>query len=205
MLGFVLGGISGLINASYTVNLVVHNTSWVPGHFHLTVGTAVALSFMGIAYWLVPHLTGRELVSRRLGVLQGWLWFIGVLIFARGQISAGIESLPRRLNVSKLNYVLDNPAWHSGHVMTAVGGTIMFISGALFVALIAWTLWRGKESTIVKMPVVDEYVSGPEETPPLLDRWGVWIAIAIVLILIAYGPFFLTYAPNFVSGGQTPW
>ena len=48
MSGFLLGGVSGLINASYSVNLVVHNTAWVPGHFHLTVGTAVALSFMGI-------------------------------------------------------------------------------------------------------------------------------------------------------------
>ncbi len=38
-LAFMLGGASGLINASYTVNLVVHNTSFIVGHFHLTVGT----------------------------------------------------------------------------------------------------------------------------------------------------------------------
>jgi cytochrome c oxidase subunit 1 len=31
MLMFALGGINGLINASYNVNLVVHNTAWVPG------------------------------------------------------------------------------------------------------------------------------------------------------------------------------
>jgi cytochrome c oxidase subunit I len=37
MLKFAFGGISGLINASYNVNLVAHNTAWVPGHFHLTV------------------------------------------------------------------------------------------------------------------------------------------------------------------------
>ena len=40
MVLFALGGISGLVNASFTVNLVVHNTMFVPGHFHLTVGTA---------------------------------------------------------------------------------------------------------------------------------------------------------------------
>ncbi|MDX1624223.1 MAG: cbb3-type cytochrome c oxidase subunit I, partial [Gemmatimonadota bacterium] len=42
MLTFVLGGITGLINASYSINEIVHNTAWIPGHFHMTVGTAVA-------------------------------------------------------------------------------------------------------------------------------------------------------------------
>jgi cytochrome c oxidase subunit I len=51
------------------VNLVVRNTTWVPGHFYLTVGTAVALPFFGITYWLLPHLTGRTLWAPRLGVL----------------------------------------------------------------------------------------------------------------------------------------
>jgi len=51
MILFAFGGISGLVNASYNVNLAVHNTAWVPGHFHLTVGTAVTLTFMGILYW----------------------------------------------------------------------------------------------------------------------------------------------------------
>src|SRR5690606_30287332 len=45
MVLFALGGISGLVNASYNVNLVVHNTLFVPGHFHLTVGSAVTLTF----------------------------------------------------------------------------------------------------------------------------------------------------------------
>ncbi|MCC6906136.1 MAG: cbb3-type cytochrome c oxidase subunit I, partial [Anaerolineae bacterium] len=57
MIIFAAGGVSGLINASYSMNLVIHNTTWVPGHFHLTVGTAATLSFMGITYWLLPYLT----------------------------------------------------------------------------------------------------------------------------------------------------
>jgi cytochrome c oxidase subunit 1 len=35
----VFGGVGGLINASYNLNLVVHNTAWIPGHLHLTVRT----------------------------------------------------------------------------------------------------------------------------------------------------------------------
>ena len=57
---FFFGGIGGLANASYNVNLVLHNTAFIPGHFHLTVATAVTLSFMGISYWLVPYLTRHK-------------------------------------------------------------------------------------------------------------------------------------------------
>ena len=47
MLTFALGGFGGAINAAYAMNTMVHNTAWIMGHFHLTVGTAVALTFMG--------------------------------------------------------------------------------------------------------------------------------------------------------------
>lgn len=42
MIVFTLGGATGLVNASMTVNLVVHNTAFIPGHFHMMVGTAMA-------------------------------------------------------------------------------------------------------------------------------------------------------------------
>ena len=47
MLLFAFGGWGGAINASFGMNAVVHNTSWIPGHFHTTVGSASALTFMG--------------------------------------------------------------------------------------------------------------------------------------------------------------
>ncbi len=202
MLGFTLGGVSGLVNASYNVNLVVHNTAWVPGHFHLTVGTAVTLSFLGISYWLVPHLTGRELRLRRLGVMQGWLWLIGVLIFSRGQIEGGLEGLPRRMNVSAMTY--NSPDWHLSHVMTAVGGSLMFLSGLLFFVVMGATLLAGRRGAVVEFPVSETF-AGARERWPLLDRWGVWVGVAVLLILLAYGPYFLTLNPDFVARGIRAW
>jgi cbb3-type cytochrome oxidase subunit 1 len=60
MITFVYGGATGLINASFSMNLVIHNTTWVPGHFHMTVGTAVALTLMGVGVLddPVPHRAG---------------------------------------------------------------------------------------------------------------------------------------------------
>ena len=74
-------GYWGLVNASYSLNLVVHNTAYIVGHFHLTVGTAVTLSFMGITYWLVPGATRQGLWSPTLALVQSWLWFLGMGCF----------------------------------------------------------------------------------------------------------------------------
>ena len=43
MIAFVFGGIGGAINAAYAMNSMVHNTAWIQGHFHVTLGTTVAL------------------------------------------------------------------------------------------------------------------------------------------------------------------
>src|SRR5262249_41197454 len=50
---FALGSISGVVSASYDMSLVVRNTTWDAGYFHLIAGTAVTLTFMGITYWLL--------------------------------------------------------------------------------------------------------------------------------------------------------
>lgn len=44
MIAFVFGGFGGGINAAYAM---IHNTAWIQGHFHVTLGTTVALSFIG--------------------------------------------------------------------------------------------------------------------------------------------------------------
>ncbi len=44
---FIFGGLSGIVNGSYTLNQIVHNTGWVPGHFHLTVAGPSILFILG--------------------------------------------------------------------------------------------------------------------------------------------------------------
>jgi cytochrome c oxidase subunit 1 len=105
MILFAFGGIGGLINASVSLNLLVHNTAWIPGHLHLTVGTAVTLSFMGITYWLVPMLRGRALWSRRLALVQVWLWVGGMVIFSNALHRLGLMGMPRRTMIGAAPYV----------------------------------------------------------------------------------------------------
>ena len=69
MLLFILGGFGGLVNASYSMDTVVHNTIWIVGHFHVTVGGPVALTFLGAAYWMIPPINRTRAVEAGMGAL----------------------------------------------------------------------------------------------------------------------------------------
>jgi cytochrome c oxidase subunit 1 len=199
MLTFVLGGVTGLVNASYTVNQVIHNTTWVPGHFHMTVGSAVALTFMGIAYWLVPYLTGRGLWSRRLALVQSWTYTIGVFVFARGMISGGLAGMPRRTFIAQATYTL--PAWHLPGIITAVGGSLMFIGAMLFIFNLIMTVAAGSRTERVPRDVpYSEVLTAPARTgwEVNLDRLRWWVLAAVVLIVIAYAPAFMAQLPPYL-------
>lgn len=195
MLTFVLGGITGLINASYVVNQLVHNTAWVPGHFHMTVGSAVALSIIGIAYWLVPYLTGRALWGRRLAVAQGWVYTIGVLIFARGMISGGLQGMPRRTYLAQASYT--GEGWELAGALTGIGGTLMTVAIGMFFVVLTMTIFFGRAGDGPRDIPVAETLTGAADTgwEPKLDRFWLWFGFAVLLVLVAYGPFLLGYLP----------
>lgn len=204
MILFAFGGVSGLINASYNVNLVVHNTAWIPGHLHLTVGTAVTLTFMGITYWLVPHLTGRALWSRPLALVQVWSWFVGMAIFSNALHRLGLLGAPRRTMLGAAAYV--QPEWKAVLPLVGVGGTILFVSALLYFLDMVLTLAASRQPAPAA-PEFAEALSGPDHAPAFLDRWRPWLVLAGVLILIAYGPTLLRLALTtpLVTPGMRVW
>jgi len=185
MLMFCAGGIGGLINASYNVNLVVHNTAYVVGHFHTTVGTAVTLTYMGISYWLVPHLAGRALWSRRMALAQAWLWFIGMLIFSITLHELGLRGMPRRTMISQAAYF--QPEWKALLPWVGVGGTLLFLSGVLYLLNLLLTVTVSRRPAPA-MPEFAQSQSPAEEGPAVLDRLRPWMVVAVLMIIIAYGP-----------------
>jgi cytochrome c oxidase subunit 1 len=76
-LAFVMlwfGGGGGLINMSYGMNAMVHNTSWVTAHFHLIFGGTVVIMYFAIAYEIWPRLTGRLANADGLAWQRRQLW-----------------------------------------------------------------------------------------------------------------------------------
>ena len=198
MLVFILGGVTGLINASYSMNQVVHNTTWVPGHFHMTVGTAVLLTFMGITYWMIPMLKGKELWSRKLAVAQAWIYFIGVLVFARGMISGGLEGLPRRTYFAAATY--GKESWDLAGVWTGVGGTLMFVGAMLFLVILVLTVFAGRKKEGQDVPFTETIQPpAPGGWETRLDRIGFWVLVGAILVAIAYGPYLIQAIPPHLS------
>ena len=191
MVLFAFGGIGGLINASFNVNMVVHNTAYIVGHLHLTVGTAVALTFMGISYWLVPHLAGRVLWSRALALVQVWLWFGGMLIFSPTLHELGLRGMPRRTDIGHISYM--QPQWKTLLPLVGIGGAMLFLSATLYFLNIALTATVARR---VPQPAAEfaDAVSGPDHAPAFVDRWRGWLALAAILIAIAYGPTLIRLA-----------
>ena len=71
LIGFgFLGGISGVMMGTEQLNMIIHNTIYVPGHFHATVVVGTTLSFMALTYFLIPVLFKREMINPGLAQVR---------------------------------------------------------------------------------------------------------------------------------------
>ena len=189
MVLFIFGGAGGGILASNQLNGLFHNTIFITGHFHLTVASAVALSFFGIAYWLVPHVSGRAMGPRanRVALVQVGLWSVGMVIMSGAQHLVGLQGDPRRTAYVDRSADVTSGAignWLPYETAAAIGGSLLFVGVLLVVGLVVWLAWLAPRnpSPFPLGEVADDAVP----TPALLERWRVWIAISVVLIIIAY-------------------
>lgn len=205
MILFAFGGIGGMTNASYNLNLAIHNTMWVPGHFHLTVGSAVTLTFFGVAYWMVPMLSGKPLFNRKMALAQAWTWFVGMLLMSNGLHILGINfSVPRRTMLGVAPYA--SADWQPMLIEAVLGGLILGVSGLLFYINMVGTVAQKKRlEEEMEMPVAEAMDQGP--APAWLDSWKPWLITALALVLISYGPIlvYMISNANMASPGFKVW
>lgn len=182
------GGGGGLINMSYGMNAMVHNTSWVTAHFHLIFGGTVVIMYFAIAYEIWPRLTGRACGEDglRLQRRQLWLWAVGMLVMTLPWHWLGLNGQWRR--VAHFNY--DDPAlawWGPWVVVSLVGGLILLASSFLFV----WNLIRLHSPQAARRAAAPmRYAVAlhpPARVPASLNGFGLWNVLVLVLMLIAYG------------------
>jgi cytochrome c oxidase subunit 1 len=199
MLAFIPAGAGGIINASNQMNAVVHNTLWVTGHLHLTVATTVALTFFGITYWLIPSVLGKELTPgmHRLGIIQTVIWLVGMVFMSGSMHTVGLLGSPRRTAYTTYGDHPDSVLWMPYYVAMAVGGTILFVAVLLMIFNVVRLLAAPTGST--EFPVAEPPV-GAAPTPRLFERWGLWMAVVVLLILVAYAVPVMDMVVNPVPG-----
>ncbi|MFL5739147.1 MAG: cbb3-type cytochrome c oxidase subunit I [Flavisolibacter sp.] len=196
---FVFGGLTGLVNASYSLNSVVHNTAWIPGHFHMTVAGPVFLSIIGMSTWLYSRMSGKRVFLPRWNVIVPYLWTIGVLIFSTGLMWGGLIGEPRRTNLG-LTYL--NPSseqfradWVPTTTITLLGGIIMFIAGMIYLVVFFGTMLRKKtEVAMLDLPVSEAFHD--EKRVPLFDSFRPWLVTMAIIIFVAYVPAIMNVLKN---------
>ena len=151
----------------------------------------VTLTFMGVTYWLVPMLRGRRLWSVRLAHASVWLWFGGMVIFSNALHRLGLMGMPRRTMIGAAPYV--QPEWQATLPLVAVGGGILFVSALLYFLNMALTVTVSRVRYEGEVPFA-EALSGAEHAPVVFERWRPWLALAVILVVLAYGPVLLRLA-----------
>ncbi|NIM27495.1 MAG: cytochrome C oxidase subunit I [Gammaproteobacteria bacterium] len=154
LFGF-LGGISGVVMGTEQLNLIMHNTLYVPGHFHATVVAGTTLAFMAITYLLVPLIFQRELILKGWAKLQPYVFAAGVAGISLFMMGAGTLGVPRRVwDITGADAVLtfDYPA--TAYLMMGLNGLsaiLAAVGGVMYIVVVVGSILFG-ERTAEKKP-----------------------------------------------------
>jgi cytochrome c oxidase subunit 1 len=149
LIGFgFLGGISGVMMGTEQLNLIIHNTIYVPGHFHATVVVGTTLAFMGLTYFLIPVLFRRELAFPVLAKWQPYVFglaMMGVSLFLMG---AGTLGVPRRhwdigFAGNAFAYEFPGAAWLM-MALAGITGLIAIVGGGMYLLITVVSVFLGK-------------------------------------------------------------
>jgi cytochrome c oxidase subunit 1 len=149
MFGF-LGGISGVVMGTEQINLIIHNTLYVPGHFHATVVAGTTLAFMSATYLLVPLIFRRELVMKKLARWQPYLFGLGVMGISVFMMGAGTLGVPRRnWDITGADSLLKYDYPGAAYLMMGLNGMsaiLAAVGGLAFIAIVVGSLLFGKRT-----------------------------------------------------------
>jgi cytochrome c oxidase subunit 1 len=150
LIGFgFLGGISGVMMGTEQLNLIIHNTIYVPGHFHATVVIGTTLAFMSLTYFLIPVLFQRELMFPGLAKWQPYLFGLGMAGFSLFMMGAGTLGVPRRhwdmtFAGNPLGYEFAGTAYLMMGIM-ALSGLVAIVGGAAYLLITVGSVFLGKK------------------------------------------------------------
>lgn len=186
MIAFIPAGVGGIVQSTNQLNQVIHNTLWVVGHFHLTVGTSVILTFFGISYWLIPYLSKRTLTTRmnKIGIIQTIIWTLGMLFMSGSMHLVGLFGAPRRTAYTTYGDHATALGWDPYLMFLAIGGSLLMIGVLIQVyAVFHLMFFAPKGETEFPMALPEDDAS---TTPYWTERWGRWIIIMLFIVFMAY-------------------
>jgi cytochrome c oxidase subunit I len=175
---FVSGGITGLFLGQTSLDVYLHDTYFVPAHFHLIMGVAAIFGiFAGTYYWF-PKMFGR-MMNEGLGKVHFWFTFIGVYAIFLPMHTMGIMGHPRRYaQATEFKYLA---ATQPFHVFITIAAIITATAQIIFLVNFLWSLFKGPKAPDNPWEATTLEWSVP--SPPPHDNFGGKIPV------VHHGPY----------------
>jgi cytochrome c oxidase subunit 1 len=140
---FVGGGLGGIFLGQPSVDLFLHDTYFVVGHFHLVMGVAAIFGmFAGTFYWF-PKMFGR-MMHEGLGKVHFVITLLGVYAIFMPMHALGILGHPRRYYTGTNFEYLASAS--SLHTLSTWAAFITIAAQSLFVINVFWSMFRGRRA-----------------------------------------------------------
>jgi cytochrome c oxidase subunit 1 len=199
MFGF-LGGISGVVLGTEQINLIMHNTLYVPGHFHATVVAGTTLAFMGMTYLVVPLIFRRELIWKGVAKWQPYIFGIGVAGISLFMMGAGTLGVARRhwdITFSDSVLTFDYPG--TAFLMMGLNGlsaVMAAVGGAMYILVVVGSILFGKRREGGPVSEPSDVVPGVASIGRYGSAGTLHVPGTYVLVGVFFAAFVLYYFVN---------
>ncbi len=189
LLMLTVGGWGGVINAAYSLDALIHNTQWIPGHFHLIYGGTTVIMYFAAAYWIWPKITGHQLFSKKLVIAQLWLWFIGMWVTTMPWHYLGLIGQPRRVDTLQAYQQAEElvRSWDFSMLIMNFGALTLLVSGLLFIYILFMT---SRQPTVNEAEREVNYavaIHPPLQVPKVLNSLAFWNWAMLIYLATSYG------------------
>ena len=141
---FITGGLTGLILGDSALDINVHDTYFVVGHFHIVMGlSAIYGMFAGVYHWF-PKMYGK-MMNKKLGYIHFWVTFISAYGVFFPMHFLGLAGLPRRYYTNSAFPMFDGLS-DINEIITffaIIGGLVQL----LFVFNFFYSIFKGTKAT----------------------------------------------------------
>lgn len=140
---FISGGLTGFFLGVAPVNIPLHNTYFVVGHFHLVMGVSAVFAMFGGTYHWFPRLWGR-MMNERLGYLHFWLTYIGANLVFFPMYYMGLGGVPRRYYA--FTEFAFTSKWQDLNVVITIAALVTIAAQLIFVYNFFHSMFWGKKA-----------------------------------------------------------